>query len=157
MIQHSKKWWTFCITVHGGNTPVLYTHGCINPPSCMLICSICSKLHCPCSQHGCLCTTITTELLDVSAALSGDHLWILWASFQKREISTFLYFFCLSCFYFHSFLYLQPSILFFLTASSLSSSPRSLTLSLFLQSTDACGGKVPLSLPSNHHQPLPHA
>lgn len=68
-----------------------YTHRCINPPPCILICSICCKLHYPCSQHRFLCTTTTiTELLDVSAALSEYLLCILGASSQKEEISIFL-------------------------------------------------------------------
>lgn len=65
MIQHTEQnnctfmqWWIFFITVHGGNLAVLNTHICINPPPCMLICSIYCKLHYPCSQHRCLFTII---------------------------------------------------------------------------------------------------
>lgn len=67
-----------------------YTHRCINPPPCILICSVCCELHYPCSQHGFLCTTTITELLDVSAALPEHLLWIWGASSPKEEISMFL-------------------------------------------------------------------
>lgn len=168
MIQHTEQnnctfmqWWIFFITVHGGNLAVLNTHICINPPPCMLICSIYCKLHYPCSQHGCLFTVII-EFFDISAALSDDHLWILWTSSQKQEISIFLYFTSYASVFsiFTNSYTFKPSFLFFsqhLHYHPLSLSPHSLNLSLFLWSTDACEGKVPLSHLSNHHQPLPHA
>lgn len=170
MIQHTEQnnctfmqWWIFFISVHGGNLAVLNTHICINPPPCMLICSIYCKLHYPCSQHGCLFTVII-EFFDISAALSDDHLWILWASSQKQEISIFLYFTSYASVFsiFTNSYTFKPSFLFFSQhlhyhPLSLSLSPHSLNLSLFLWSTDACEGKVPLSHLSNHHQPLPHA
>lgn len=82
--------WFFFSSLCTVETFLSYTHRCINPPPCILICSICCKLHYPCSQHRFLCTTIITELLDVSAALSEYLLWILGASSPKEEISIFL-------------------------------------------------------------------
>lgn len=91
-----------------------YTHRCINPPPCILICSICCKLHYPCSQHRFLCTTNITESLDVSASLSEYLLWIFRSILSERRDQHVPWFhlFCLSWSYLFKFLYIQPSFLF---------------------------------------------
>lgn len=118
-----------------------YVHiRCINPPACMLICSICCKLHYPCSQHGFLCIAIITGSFEFSAAISAR-----WArEFSEHVLGahfncSLFHLFCPFVFFLFSFIPSPPAlILVFLTSSSLSPPhTHSLTLSLLLRSTDA--------------------